>query len=190
MSNSPFIAWIDPDLFVHQEDFGLLLEIFKRTPPWVFALFLGLLALGYLQSRTRTVKRGQVAILPVVMTVLSVVGVTSAFGVNPLPLVAWALGSTAAVGMGLALGQPKGVRCINDGQSFVVPGSWVPLALMMGIFVTKYAVGVITGMKLPVVQTTAFAVGVSLAYGFFSGAFVSRTLVVLRSAQPTATERP
>ena len=65
----------------------MLIEILQRTPPWVFVLFFALLALGYFQSRSRTVSRRRVSILPVAMIVLSLYGVFSAFGIAPVGLV-------------------------------------------------------------------------------------------------------
>jgi len=63
---------------------SLLIEIIKRTPPWVFVLLAALLAMGYAQSKDRTIGRGRVAILPVTMIGLSFYGVVSAFGIGAL----------------------------------------------------------------------------------------------------------
>ena len=60
----------------------LFIEILKRTPPWVFALFLVLLALGCIQSRNRTVGRRRLLLLSIAMLTLSYYGVVAAFGVT------------------------------------------------------------------------------------------------------------
>jgi hypothetical protein len=160
----------------------LLIEILKRTPPWVFILFFTLLTLGYFQSKGRTVSRSKVSILPVAMIVLSFYGVFSAFGVVPVGLVFWVLGVAIAVGVGVKLATPQGVTFSSETQSFSIPGSWLPLAFMMAIFFTKYAVGVILARQLPIAGETAFVGSVSLCYGLLSGVFLARAMVIWRSA--------
>ncbi len=160
----------------------LLIEILNRTPPWVFVLFFALLALGYFQSKSRTLSRGKVSTLPGAMIVLSFYGVLSTFGIAPLGLVFWVLGVAIAVGLGVMLAMPKGVTFSTETQSFFVPGSWLPLALMMAIFFTKYAVGVILARQLPVASEMAFVASVSFCYGFLSGVFLARAIVIWRPA--------
>lgn len=162
----------------------MLSEILKRTPSWVFVLFLVLLALGYSQSKARAVKRRHVAILPAAMIALSFYGVLSAFGVAPIALAAWLIGASVAVWLGIALAVPRGVTYSAEALSFSIPGSWLPLVLMMAIFFIKYAVGVILARQLPVAGTFEFTGLISLTYGFLSGLFLSRALVVWRSGKP------
>jgi uncharacterized protein DUF6622 len=163
----------------------LLIEILKRTPSWVFVLFFVLLAAGYFQSKGRAVSRGKISILPVAMIGLSSYGVLSAFGITPVGLIFWVAGVGVAVWLGVKLAAPRGVTFSTETQSFSVPGSWFPLALMMAIFFTKYAVGVILARKLPVANAPVFAGSISFCYGFLSGIFLARALVIWRSAQRT-----
>lgn len=160
----------------------MLIEILKRTPPWVFGLFFVLLALGYFQSKGRTVSRSRVSILPVAMIVLSFYGVLSAFGMAAIGLVFWVLGVAIAVGICAKLSTPQGVTFFSETQSFFVPGSWLPLVFMMAIFFIKYSVGVILARRLPVASETAFVGSVSLCYGLLSGVFLARAIVIWRSA--------
>ncbi len=160
----------------------MLIEILKRTPSWVFVLFFALLTLGYSQSKDRSVSRVKVSILPVAMISLSFYGVLSAFGFVPIGLAFWALGVAIAVGLGTKLALPQGVAFSTETQSFLVPGSWLPLAFMMAIFFTKYAVGVILARWLPIASDSAFVGAVSLCYGLFSGVFLARAIVIWRSA--------
>ena len=160
----------------------MLIEIVKHTPPWVFVLFFVLLALGYFQSKDRTVGRGKLLILPVAMIALSFYGVFSAFGMVPAGLAFWVLGVAIAVGFGARRAAPQGTSYSAETRLFFVPGSWLPLALMMAIFFTKYAVGVILAQQLPVAGEPAFVGSISLCYGLLSGVFLARAIVVWRSA--------
>jgi hypothetical protein len=168
----------------------LLIETLKRTPSWVFVLFFVLLAAGYFQSKDRTVSRGTVSILPVAMIALSFFGVVSAFGFAPVGLVSWAVGIGVAVWFGVRIAIPRDVAFSTDTQLSSVPGSWLPLALMMAIFFTKYAVGIILARQLSIASESAFIGLVSFCYGFLSGLFLARALVVWRSAKRTAKVMP
>lgn len=150
----------------------------------MFVLFFVLLALGYFQSKDRVMKHSRVSILPLAMVALSFYGVFSAFGAAPLGLVSWIGGGTAAVLVGMKLAIPRGVTYSHETRSFTVPGSWLPLALMMAIFFIKYTVGVTLARQLPVVVMPGFIGIVSLCYGFLSGLFLARALVIWRAAKP------
>lgn len=161
----------------------MLIQILTRTPPWVFLLFFVLLALGYVQSKNRTLSYSKVSILPGAMVMLSFYGVFSAFGANPIGLVFWILGVAIAVGVIAKRPAPKGVTFSAETQSFFVPGSWLPMALMMAIFFTKYAVGITLARQLPIASEMAFVGLVGFCYGFFSGVFLARAMVILRCAR-------
>jgi len=161
----------------------LLIEILRRTPSWVFVLFFVLLAVGYVQTEDRAVSRTKVSILPLAMIALSLYGVISAFGIGPVGLSSWVLGVAVAVWLGARLPTPRGVCFSIETQLFSVPGSWFPLALMMAIFFTKYAVGVTLARQLPIANEPVFIGSISLCYGFLSGLFIARALVIWRSAE-------
>ena len=148
----------------------------------MFVLFFVLLAVGYFQSKDRTVSRGKVSILPVAMIALSFYGVVSAFGFAPFGLVSWLLGIGVAARLGVNFSAPRGVSFSTETELFSVPGSWLPLALMMAIFFTKFIVAVILARQLPVGSETIFIGSISLCYGLFSGLFLARALVIRRAA--------
>ena len=163
----------------------MFIEIIKRTPPWVFVLFLALLIMGYMQSKERTISRGRVAILPVAMICLSFYGVVSAFGMGGrlAGLLSWAAGIFLAGFLGRKFALPAGVVYSTTNRSYSVPGSLFPLFLMMAIFFIKYAVGVILARKLPIANEQIFIVAVSLCYGLISGLFLVRAIAIWRSPE-------
>ena len=166
----------------------MLMQIVKHTPAWVFVLFFVLLSYGYLQTRDKSVLSHRIAILPAVMILLSFYGVLSAFGLSLPVLLLWLLGVGIAVWIGLLIGAPRGVYYSSTTRLYTVPGSWLPLSLMMVIFFTKYAVGVLTARHIGIVKTEVFGIVVGFVYGFLSGLFLSRALVAWRARQrPFAT---
>jgi hypothetical protein len=158
----------------------ILLQILKRvvlnTPTWVYALFVSLVGFGWSQRRERTVNLYLLALAPLGMTAFSLYGTLQAFGI--LALGAWAAGVAAAIGVGLALKRPEGVRYSPEDASFRVPGSWTPLALMMAVFFVRYLIAVCIGIDPSLRQPGLFSLAASLAYGLLGGVFPARALRV------------
>lgn len=151
-----------------------MMPILQNTPTWVFALLATLVVLGLLQSRPRSLPRRRLLALPLLLTLLSLAGVISAFGVQAAALLAWAAGFGAT--LALLHGRIEvGVPSPGGAETRVkLPGSWWPLALMLGLFCVKYAVGATLAMHPELSQSIALALAASAAYGVFSGAFVAR----------------
>lgn len=160
-----------------------MIEIIKHTPPWVFALFVVLLGLGWYQGRARTVRRSRMVVFPMVMILLSCYGVISAFGRSPLGIGCWLLGVVTAVVLALQLAPIlKAAISMENGLVFI-PGSRLPMALIMTLFVTKYAVGVCLARQLPIISLPTFVGSVSFVYGLLGGFFLGQALSI-RSLRP------
>ena len=157
----------------------MLLQILKGAPTWVFGLFFALLAIGFVQTRSRTVSAGRLTLLPGAFIAFSLYGVVAAFGAQPLELLAWAAGIGTAVMLGRLLKQPSRARWDASARLFHVPRSWMPLALMMTVFFARYAIAVSMAMRPGLARDALFAVGASFVYGLLSGAFLARALKVL-----------
>ncbi len=69
-------------------------------------------------------------------------------------------------------------------RTFTVPGSWWPLAVILAIFFTRYAVTVMLVMNGELRQVAAFAGTASFVYGLSSGFFLARTLGLSRLLRP------
>ena len=160
----------------------MLLQILTHTPKWVFALFALLLALGIQQLFARRVSLARATIMPVAMTALSVAGVISAFGAASAALVVWALATVAVAALSLRRPLPASTRFDASTRSFQVAGSALPMALLMGIFSTKYAVGISLALHPELALSAAFALVIGALYGAFSGIFAARLLALWRLA--------
>jgi len=154
----------------------MLTQILLHTPKWVYILFALLLWLGAKQLLANTVSLGRVTVMPIVMTGLSIFGVASAFGDSSLTLLAWAAAALLALTFVLQRGLPAGTRYDEAARRFHVAGSAVPLLLMMGIFFTKYGVGVTLALHPQMRHDATFALAIPVLYGVFSGAFAGRAV--------------
>jgi uncharacterized membrane protein len=167
----------------HRVAQGLLVQVLGRTPPWVWALLAGLLVLGLSQTRERTAGMARVASLPLAMGAFSLFGLVSDFGTRPPLLALWAT-ATLAIGLPLARrAAPQRVSFDAQRRRFTLPGSWVPMALILGIFLTKYAVGASLTLQPALKSEPAFALTVAALSGVFSGLFAGRALQLLRLAR-------
>ena len=162
----------------------MFLEILTRTPTYVFFIFAALLALGLSQTRTRQVALRRITILALAMAALSLAGTLSAFGGQPLALVTWAAAASAVFALVIRRNNPPGTTFNADTGRLTLPGSWFPLAIMMGIFLTKYIVGVSMAIAPALAQQMPLALGVSALYGVFSGVFLGRGARLWRLANP------
>lgn len=147
-------------------------------PVWPFVILAVLVALGVRQSRDRVVQPGTLAKVALAMLALSLYGVVAAFGASLVPVLAWAAGFAAAVFPGGLVFAPRGLA--HAGSAVRVPGSWLPLWLMVGIFAAKFALGFATGVDAHVVHEAWFIAAVSAVLGLFSGAFAARATAVHR----------
>jgi hypothetical protein len=160
-----------------------IVPILHRTPLWVWGLLAGLLALGLSQLRARSASLVRISLLPLGMTAFSAWGTVSALGSSPLlaeALGIWTLTAMAAFAL-VAPGRPK-AHYDAAARSYALPGSVVPLALIAGIFLVKYVVGVELAMAPQLLRDSQYTLTVAALYGCFSGIFVGRATRLWRLA--------
>ena len=156
----------------------MFIAIVQHTPVWVWGLLAALIALGLSQARDREMSLMRVTILPLAMIVLSMSGVLSAFGHFPVALGGWAAGVGAALTLGRHFGRAfitvRGAAWSAQTATLHVPGSWLPLVLIVALFALKYVAGVSLALHPELAVDARFAGLISLAYGMFSGLFLAR----------------
>jgi hypothetical protein len=151
--------------------------------------------LGASQLRDRTAGVARVSLLPLGMTIFSVSGTWTSLSASPhLPgaAVAWAAAAVTAV-TAVALVAPDRTAAQFDpaSRTFRLPGSVVPLLLIVGIFLVKYGVGIELALAPQRVRDAQFALGIAAVYGAFTGVFVGRAARLWRMAwRPAAAYLP
>lgn len=170
----------------HQPE--MLLTIVQRTPPWVWGLLVALLLLGASQMRPRNAGLQRVFALPVGMAAFSIVSLAAAFGsAVPAPALAaaWVLAGATVAGLGLWLRPrpPAATRYHAASRHFDLPGSAVPLLLIVALFFTRYAVNVELALQPALAREAGFALQVAALYGAFSGLFALRAARLWRLAR-------
>jgi hypothetical protein len=159
----------------------MLIQILQHTPTWVFVLFAALLWLGLSQTFTRTVRFKRIALQAIGLTGFSLYSAVSAFPAVPLAPVVWLTSSGLLFAALINRPVPRGTRYDSWQQRFTLPGSALPLILIMGLFFIRYAVNVATALQ-PALAQLAFALACSAVYGAFSGLFAARAARLWRFA--------
>lgn len=159
------------------------MQTLQHIPLWVFGLLIGLIGLGLLQTRTRQLRKRRLLIVNIALTVFTLVGVVQQWWHTPwltLGLLSWAA-SCALVAWALGQGsEPIGASYDAVTQRFTVPGSWLPLALFMAIFASKFVVGMLSATAPESLHSLNAAIGISAVYGLFSGVLNGRALRLLK----------
>jgi hypothetical protein len=163
--------------------------VLKSTPTWVWGLLAGLIALGLSQVRTRRTTFAPIAITPVAMLTLSVWSNVSAFGRSPdfgFVLATWAGILAVTVIAVMQLPPATGTQFDAASRTFRVPGSWIPMLLIVAIFLVKYVVGVDLAMQPSLALDSQYVLIVAGLYGVFSGIFAGRAARLWRLASRPA----
>lgn len=158
----------------------MFIQIITQTPIWVWAILVLLLWVGLKQTLPRSVSLRRITVLPVVMVGLSLAGTLTAFGAASHALLAWGAAAAVSVAVVMQRNLPQATQYNAWTQQFQISGSWTPLVLMMGIFITKYAAGVALVMQPDLARDLLFSQIVNALYGGFSGVFAGRALRLWR----------
>ncbi len=158
-------------------------QILMYTPRWVFGILAALVILGLWQVRTRQVSLPVALILPIYMLVDSFTGVFGYVGLNLLALSCWLLAAVSITSLSLTLMDKNIAKFDLSNRKLEIRGSWLPLFIILGIFFTRFALGVATGMDLKVIQHPYFPVTTALVLGGWSGFFLARGVIFWRAKE-------
>jgi len=151
-----------------------LITTLHGTPVRIWFLLAGLVALGLSQARPHTLGAARAAALPAAPFVQSLAGVASSFGLGAATLAAWLAGAGLAFSL-VPRWLPRAEGRWSDALDRVhVAGSWLPLALIVGLFTIKYVAGTSLALHPQAASDAVFAVPFCFAYGLFAGAFAVR----------------
>lgn len=161
----------------------MIAQILTHTPLWVWLLLAALCALGWNQTRTRSLSLKRMIIVPLVMLGLSMSSLSNAFGTQMPVLLTWFMSMACIAIFIRRLRLPSGHAYDAHSQLFTVPGSFVPLIMILSIFVIKYALGVTLAIQPNLAHQVGFSLGCAAVFGMMNGVFFGRALRVMRLYQ-------
>jgi hypothetical protein len=164
------------------------MDLITRTPIWVWFVLAALVALGLKQARDAVVNRTRVIAIPAVLSTMSLAGAATTFHAQPAAVLVWALGLAAGIATFSLLKLPMRAEALPD-KRIAVSGSWLPMSMMLSVFMLRYVVAVSLAIHPAFAQQTGFMVGVCSLYGLMAGLFAGRAIRVLATAgQPAALQ--
>lgn len=157
-----------------------MLQIFTHTPAWVWLLLIGLCVIGFHQTKARQVSVQRVLILPCIMLLLALHSIYTGLGSTLVYLVVWSVTACLTCLVIISRSTPSDHHYDHVAQKFTIAGSWQPLILMLGIFIAKYVMNVSLAIHPELMLQPQFALGFTIIFGIFNGAFLVRPLVLLK----------
>lgn len=165
----------------------MIVQILSRTPIWVWLILAFLLYRGLLASRDREMPLPQMFIVPVVFLWLSLDGIGRSFGWQDTGVLAWLVGVAVGIGVVWVSFDPGRMTLHVDRKTVFVRGSWMPLLLMMAIFLTKYAAAIMLAMQPARAQDASFSLTVCFLYGVCNSLLLAQLLRALCLQQPNSS---
>ena len=154
-----------------------VIQVIKGTPVWVWAILVVLVVLGVTQLRQRVVSRYSVLIAPVAFLFVGLL----AAGRGPIGFSAWALTLLAAAALTFFVWQPTaGARYDASNDRLHLPGSVIPMILMLAIFLLNYVINVVLAINPALRGELAWQVGPAVVLGALSGLFIGRAATLFR----------
>ncbi len=168
----------------------MIVNILSHTPVWVWGLLAALMVLGLSQTRQRHVAPWRLLMLPLVLLGLGLWSMAPGFMALPLTALVW----LAALGAGVALmagrTAPAGTTWLPAAQHLRLPGSWMPMLLILVVFALRYAANVGMAINPGWRHAPTLLLPLALLYGGFSGLFLGRALALLKlTPVPAAVRR-
>ena len=154
-----------------------IVQVLKGTPVWVWAILVALIVLSVKQLKTRVVKRYTVLIAPVAFLFVGLM----AAGRGQVGFSAWAVTLLATAALTFFVWQPIGsARYDASSDQLNLPGSPIPMLLMLSIFLLNYVVNVTLAINPALRNELAWQVIPAVILGALSGVFMGRAATLFR----------
>ena len=158
--------------------------ILSQVPTWVWFLLVALIALGLSQVRDRWVSETRLRRMPLAFLAFSAWSTVGAFGWQAFTVLGFLAGLSVTRQLVLASGWPGAARHDAQQRAYFVPGSWLPLAVMMGIFALKFVLGMTLAMSPQLAQQGGIVLAVSALNGALGSIFLARAHNLMAQTAP------
>lgn len=154
-------------------------ELLLQTPTWVYLLFVALLIIGFSQTATRRQPLLIPFLLPVAMSVYSLIDTILHFSAGGRGIALAVVAATCAWGFMRKYLSPKGVSYLPEVKRFEIKGSYLPLTVILCIFSVKYIHGALSALYPPITERIFFTTVFATFNGLFFGFFLSRVFLFI-----------
>jgi hypothetical protein len=150
----------------------MIIEIIKGTPMWVFLLFALLIYRGILAANGKMMNLKKLFIMPIVFLFL----MGQKMSANPAAFLGFLV---VGCFIGWLIYKNIEIKADKEKKQIFIPGSYMPLILIIVAFSKGYFIGYTTAVHPELVKTFWFTFGVATVSGIFSGMFIGRTAIYL-----------
>lgn len=166
----------------------MLQHILVKTPVHVWAILAILVYRGIIAARERDITVKRMLVIPLLMLALALQSIAMQFGLACAGMAAWVAGTALMVLQRWAFGR-SGVKAGAMPGSLRIRGSWTPLAVMMAIFLVKYALAVALAIRPGMAENAVFAAAVCGLLGLGNGWFLGQLACDLPAARRILARR-
>ncbi|WP_244817109.1 DUF6622 family protein [Caballeronia sp. Lep1P3] len=161
-----------------------LQAILAGTPVWVWVLLAVLVSRGLKAMKGGTAPLSKLAVVPAVFAAWGVLHIVTGPAAGWETAAMWLVGGLAGAGVGVALAKRSGLTVDRAQRTVTVPGSIVPMLLILATFASKFWIGfeLATGGAAGV--DSMFVVLNGLVSGVVAGIFAGRFLVYWLALRP------
>ncbi len=164
-----------------------MMQVFTHTPIWVWALLAFLVQRGYVMSQDRQLSLRKASLLPVIMLAWSLYGVVQLGSINLV--IAYAIVCVGFASLRLKFSAKSAQSYDVASKLLTVKGSWLPMVVILTIFIGKYVYNVATAMLPTLQHNSQFIWASQLVFAIASGFFLANLLQTL-SAVAEAKQAP
>jgi len=179
-SSSVFLP-AETNLKVKTEVIMSLVEIIHGAPIWVWVLLVYLLSRGFKALKSGTAPLSRLAIIPAVFAGWGILHLLTSPLVGWSAALAWSFGALAGIVVGVFLASRSRFIVDPAANTVMLPGSVVPLVLIVLIFATKFWLGVELATVTNLSMLGWYAMIDASVSGIVAGVFGGRFLTYWRA---------
>ncbi len=148
--------------------------IIMGTPWWVYAILVYLCVLGFQATKPRKVSVKRLLMLPVLLTIWSILGLYDRLNGRYGLIIAWVASVMIGMGIGWLWARTWKVTFDRKEGTVHLPGTWSTLVLILVIFCAKYYFGYKYATDIAAFDNTTFFLVDLAISGLITGLFFGR----------------
>ena len=161
-------------------------QIVLGTPTWVWVLLAVLVSRGMKALKGGTAPLSKLGIVPAVFAGWGLLHLLSGPSAGWDTALMWVAGGAAGVGVGAAIAQRSGMTVDRVRRTVTLPGSAVPLVLILLTFAMKFWIGFELATTAQIGVDSIFVELSGLVSGMVAGIFAGRFLIYWLALRPSA----
>jgi hypothetical protein len=159
-------------------------EILLGTPTWVWVLLAVLVSRGMMAMKGGTAPLSKLGVVPAVFAGWGLLHLLADPATGWTTASMWLAGGALGVGIGAAIAKRSGLSVDRGERTVTLPGSMVPLVLILLTFAMKFWIGFELATTAHIGVDSTFVVLNGLVTGAVAGIFAGRFLIYWLALRP------